>query len=103
VVLYCVVRCLGRFTHAPRRELTRTREPSQHEDRLLPGSQGGTVMALLRHCGKGAAGLSLRSWCPAGPAALGALVFLAVSVAGITCRVFGNGAPGEPVRQVLLV
>jgi hypothetical protein len=60
-------------------------------------------MTVVRHIGKVAAGLSVWSWCPAGPVALGALVFRAVPVAGIACWVFSSGARADRVSRVLLV
>jgi hypothetical protein len=57
----------------------------------------GGVTAVLRRAGKVAAGIAPAAlMVRLGLPALGALVFLAVLAAGVTCWLLGSDAPGRP-------
>ena len=61
------------------------------------------MMAMLRRAGKVAAGaVPAALVARLGVPALGALVFLAVLVAGVACWVVGSDARANRVRRVLL-
>jgi hypothetical protein len=72
----------------------------------LPARRGvviGAVTAMLRHVGKIAAGaVPVVALARLGLPALGALVFLAVLTAGVTCWLLGSDARADRVSRVLL-